>query len=521
MKLNLNQIKMRILLLFLLMTATRFHLSQLEKANSMNGMATDRFEWLASMPTSSVEEIISGAYSDDDTDSEVITISSSFICENAVMDFDQNSDQIVANSPLSGNPDFTVEYWFKLRIGATSIKKSFKWYNANGTDPFEIVDIGGSLSIIDRYFDGGQNLITPFNINVRDDEWHHIAVVKEGDEISVYLDDLTYTYTTNTFSVFDLPSRIKFGRTSEQTSASLDGQLDEIRIWNYARSLGEINDDKNQELLGEEGGLQLYYNFGQGVPNEDNTCMNKVFDKSGNGFDGSLVSFSKNGNQSNIVTSNLNINTFDNYCEDYCSDHCEIGGCDPTCIYDCTVDCFTETINLSTGIDHSTGIPIDEGGFDAGWVLIDAPDSSLQTPRPAFVLTPNSSWSQLAGARYISAYPDETNNSSNIVNGSPYVFEKCFCVCQEETEVSISLNAYVDNNLDVDLFDNDGVFISNLLSITDNTSDAFQFPPVNAASLQNLTPNIYCLRASLKNDENATMGMSIDANITGSGLIKN
>ncbi|RLB87867.1 MAG: hypothetical protein DRH50_16125, partial [Deltaproteobacteria bacterium] len=37
--------------------------------------------------------------------------------------------------------------------------------------------------------------------------------------------------------------------------------MDEIRIWNRARSEAQIRKDKDRELTGGEAGLVLYYNF--------------------------------------------------------------------------------------------------------------------------------------------------------------------------------------------------------------------------------------------------------------------
>ncbi|MEZ5048218.1 MAG: hypothetical protein R2766_01065 [Saprospiraceae bacterium] len=146
--------------------------------------------------------------------------------------------------------------------------------------------------------------------------------------------------------------------------------------------------------------------------------------------------------------------------------------CDPTCIFSCTEECSTNVVNLSTGIDATTEVFLNIGDYDANWKLISSPDAGIQVPRPAFVLNPNSVWAQLQGSQYISAYPNASNNATNIFDGTYYEFEKCFCVCEDSSEVTIDLKAYVDNNLEILLFDGDGSQILSLLNITDQTTGA-------------------------------------------------
>lgn len=195
--------------------------------------------------------------------------------------------------------------------------------------------------------------------------------------------------------------------------------------------------------------------------------------------------------------------------------------CDPTCIFSCTEECSTDIVNLSTGIDPVTAAFLAIGDYDANWTLIGSPDPGIQVPRPAFVLNPNSVWDQLPGSQYISAYPNAENNATNIDDNTFYEFEKCFCVCEDVSDVSIDLSAYVDNNLEILLFDSDGLEIQSLLNITDETPGAFTGNPETTITTLNLANGIYCLRARLKNDGSQTMGMSIEANISGIGLIEN
>src|SRR5262249_19052432 len=61
-----------------------------------------------------------------------------------------------------------------------------------------------------------------------------------------------------------------------------DGELDEVRIWNTARSAAEIQSNMCRSLTGTEPGLMGYWRFDEG-------SGTTVMDASGHGFDGTLV----------------------------------------------------------------------------------------------------------------------------------------------------------------------------------------------------------------------------------------
>ena len=71
---------------------------------------------------------------------------------------------------------------------------------------------------------------------------------------------------------------MNIGRQSPSTCYCniLDGNLDEVRIWNTVRTQAEIQANMNTELTGSEINLVAYYNFnaGQGTSLPDLTTNN-------------------------------------------------------------------------------------------------------------------------------------------------------------------------------------------------------------------------------------------------------
>jgi len=182
----------------------------------------------------------------------------------------------------------------------------------------------------------------------------------------------------------------------------------------------------------------------------------------------------------------------------------------------CDISCFDGTIDLSTGINN-TGQFLPIGEYVGNWMLIDGPDDNVFYPRPGFVLNPNNAWNQLPGSQYISPFPNAFNNDSSPI---PYLFERCFCVCEETAEVELNISAHVDNFINIGLYEDNGNLIQDLIGFQGPASTtAFRDPAFFSNTKHVLSQGTYCLRAGLRNDGSVAMGMQINAAITNAGFV--
>ena len=123
--------------------------------------------------------------------------------ENVGLRFDGSDDHIITNSPVIGNADFTVEFWFQSQISGSGNGQSFiSWVDANSQNGFQdglfITDVSNNIQILDGNFNNANAYVNPFpNTNVRDGAWHHFAFAKSGNNVTVFLDNASYTYVTN------------------------------------------------------------------------------------------------------------------------------------------------------------------------------------------------------------------------------------------------------------------------------------------------------------------------------------
>ncbi|HAV64783.1 MAG TPA: hypothetical protein DCY13_20745, partial [Verrucomicrobiales bacterium] len=113
-------------------------------------------------------------------------------------------------------------------------------------------------------------------------EWCHLAGVFDPDGMKLYFNGhLVVTNDSDaSFTTLSGGDLFYLGKTVTPDSApAFAGEIDEVRIWNVARSAGQIRDTMNRKLQGDEPGLSGLWNF------DDGTAR----DSSPNGYHGTLV----------------------------------------------------------------------------------------------------------------------------------------------------------------------------------------------------------------------------------------
>ncbi len=98
-------------------------------------------------------------------------------------------------------------------------------------------------------------------------KWYHLAGTYDGGAISVFVNGVRINSTRSSGQMYSDKSELFIGKGDPEFSFGeyLHGLLDEIRIWNVARSQKEIQATMNTPLTGKEEGLVAYWNFDDGT----------------------------------------------------------------------------------------------------------------------------------------------------------------------------------------------------------------------------------------------------------------
>ncbi|MDO7173441.1 LamG-like jellyroll fold domain-containing protein, partial [Mariniflexile sp. AS56] len=139
--------------------------------------------------------------------------------------------------------------------------------------------------------------------------WQHLALSFDGTILKVYHNGiLVGTIVPNISALiaanYDLATftaTIDFNQLlNDYFPLGLGGILDEVHVWNVARTQEQIQKEMNSEIEAQPGLIALYH-FNEGIAGGNNAGVTTIKDDSGNGYDITLINFTLNGPTSNWV----------------------------------------------------------------------------------------------------------------------------------------------------------------------------------------------------------------------------
>jgi hypothetical protein len=182
------------------------------------------------------------------------------------------------------NAPFTFECWFKTSSGGVILgQQNGVAYGSTGLGyvPAIYVGIDGKLRV-EMIWSGSVNPITITNV-VADGVFHHVAVVYDGTTETAYLDGslagsapFTQTSYASTYS-YQLGTGKTLGWPGGNNNwFNFNGLIDEVRLWDVARSTNDLAAARFAPLTGLEPDLVGYWRFDEtnGITARDSSIAN-------------------------------------------------------------------------------------------------------------------------------------------------------------------------------------------------------------------------------------------------------
>lgn len=222
------------------------------------------------------------------------------------MHFDDASNMIQTTCPgVLGNNPITVEAWIKPNAASgESIITAWGSDAVNGGRfTFRVKQLTNSDVIRIEIKGGGLD----GTINVADGNWHHVAVVYNpslgSNRYKLYVDgNLDNEGDISQALNIQADVNLRMGRRISTTYTGwFGGSMDEVRLWNVARSAAQLQNNMNGEFCTSQTGLMAYYKFNEGTAGGANTTETLAHDEV-NGYHGTLMSFALTGTTSNWIT---------------------------------------------------------------------------------------------------------------------------------------------------------------------------------------------------------------------------
>lgn len=232
-----------------------------------------------------------------------VVVVPSFI--NPAMHFSGDDDYVQTTYPgILGDNPITVEAWVKTEsINNEQVITAWGSDAVNGGRfTFRLAANGADDNIRIEIKGGG---ITG-TVNVNDGNWHHVAVCYDPaaamNKYKLFVDGVLDTEGDIAQPLNLLANtNMRIGRRlNPGFTGYFSGDMDEVRVWNVAKTEAEIAAGMNNSICQADPNLVSYYSFNEGIPFSDNTAITGLNDYAQYTEDAEPLNFALTGGTSNF-----------------------------------------------------------------------------------------------------------------------------------------------------------------------------------------------------------------------------
>ncbi|MBI2416573.1 MAG: hypothetical protein HYV28_01465 [Ignavibacteriales bacterium] len=221
--------------------------------------------------------------------------------QNVSLAFDGVNDYVeIPHNVAFLPPAITIECWAKSNTATwnttgalISKREAFILHPNEGTKQLQFY-----IHMPDRW------IYTIVDLAIDITQWHHFAATYDQNNLKLYIDGVfASSYFYQSALTGGAAGSLYIGSDKDGGNRYFNGQIDEVRFWNYARSASEISSSMSNTLLNPaSSGLIAYYHMNDGTGSGTNTGITTVTDATLNGYNGTLNNFALSGSTSNFVT---------------------------------------------------------------------------------------------------------------------------------------------------------------------------------------------------------------------------
>jgi len=199
----------------------------------------------------------------------VLAMSASLFAQNNALDFDGTNDYVnISGLSTDGFSGLTIEAWVYAHSFNTSGSPDNNISEIAGKEETSLLRIGDEASgeLVEN--DKAQFVITTSagtkkcsgTSDLALNTWYHIAGTYDGTNKRLYVNGVLEKTVAHSGNIVSSAGQ-QIGGTIGQRY--FDGMIDEVRIWNDARTEIEIRGNMYQELAGTEDNLVAYYKLNE------------------------------------------------------------------------------------------------------------------------------------------------------------------------------------------------------------------------------------------------------------------
>jgi len=270
--------------------------------------------------------------------------------------FDGSNDYVQTTfTGVTGTANRTFEAWVYI-TSTPSGNSCILDYGTNSVGNRNTFFINSNRAL--GYISGGTNANITSSTNVVPlNTWTHVAFVLDNGTGYLYVDGVQRgTGNLSTVNTATPATNFRIGERIPGGSIPFDGIIDEVRVWNVAKTATQLVALKDDELCPSQAGLVAYYRCNEGLANGSNSTVTTLVDNSTSSNNGTLNNFGLSGSTSNWVAGASLTSAPDSdstFAVEACGSYSSPGGQFIT-----SSQTLTETITNSFGCDSAITIDV-------------------------------------------------------------------------------------------------------------------------------------------------------------------
>lgn len=180
----------------------------------------------------------------------------------ASLTFNGNGVATTNGNGLYNTQNFTLELWAKTQATALGGGELL----SNGNNYGLRVMPNGDARFYMRTAASQWAEYTLAGANLKDNVWHHIALAKDSTSAKLYIDGVLRQTFAATQTIAYNTGNLTIGQHAKaDPNFNLTGTIDEVRIWNTARTASQIQSNWKNELTVPQTGLIGYWQLNEAV----------------------------------------------------------------------------------------------------------------------------------------------------------------------------------------------------------------------------------------------------------------
>lgn len=200
-----------------------------------------------------------------------------------------NSAQFIStpiNSSLQFTQNFTLECWVYVPTPAFGGTETHLIECYNSSNGGGYVLRLSQANTVKGYAMGSTQPSVTGSTAILYNSWNHVATTynSTSGELKVFLNGVQDGSSSPNIAIYNTATTLKIGARGDDSNINNSIFIDEVRIWNTAKTASELTANMNTCLAGNEAGLAMYYDF------ENEPVSGTITDKTANNNDGTYIS---------------------------------------------------------------------------------------------------------------------------------------------------------------------------------------------------------------------------------------